>query len=88
MPEAIGYGSSTPFLPRAGESTPQRTAQQVRELETRQEQSVAETVQRQANSSSRRAESLERVAEQLENRSASRPAPSDTSLGGRIDITA
>ncbi len=87
MPEAISSGSSTPFIPRAGESTPERTAAQIRELETRQERSVAETVQRQANASSRRAESLERVAEQLSNRQETRPAPSDTSLGGRIDIS-
>lgn len=87
MPEGIGYGSASAFIPRLGEPSAQRTAEQVRELNSRQDDAVAETVQRQADSSTRRAESLSRVADQLENRAESRTGPTDRSLGNRVDIS-
>ncbi|QFT29262.1 hypothetical protein K1718_02565 [Roseibium porphyridii] len=84
MPEAVGYGQNQAFQPSLATPRADKVAEQVKAMNARQSEAVAETVQRQAKFSSNRTENLSRQAEQLEKRAETRK-PED-GLGNRVDI--
>lgn len=84
MPEGVGYGSSQAFQPSLAIPRNEQIAQQTQQLNARQSEAVAETVQRQADFNSNRAENLNRQAEQLEQRAQTDAGPG---VGSFVDIT-
>lgn len=84
MLEVTGYGSAQVFGAKTADVGPGKTAEQLQQVNARQDKTVAETVQRRADLSSNRAETLARQAEQLEGRAETRQA--QEGLGNRLDV--